>query len=134
MIKEDTDPSKLVTTGILSVSPDGGANDEEFPTPGVEYDFFIRVVNDGDLPSGPFFVQFTLSSDADPPKELKLPMQLNSAHDAGLDSGASVGAVVHFGTFPNEFTLYRLKACIFSSSAPEQPIHCGETEFTVNRR
>jgi hypothetical protein len=133
MSNEKTDASKLVTTGPISVSPDGGTSDEPFPKPNVEYDFCVNVANAGDLPSGPFFVLFTLSGDADPPPELNLPIELSCAQDDGLDSGASVQAVVHFGTFPNVFALYHLNACIFSSSAPEQKINCaGQFDITVN--
>ena len=122
-----TDDSKLVTTDTVYVSPDGGTTDEAFPKPNVEYDFCVDVTNTGQLPSGPFFVQFTLSGDQDPPKELDF------AQDAGLDVGASVKAVVHFGTFPNQFASYHLEACIYSSSAPEKPINCaGSFDITVN--
>jgi hypothetical protein len=122
-----TDDSKLVTTDTVYVSPDGGTTDEAFPKPNVEYDFCVDVTNAGELPSGPFFVQFTLSGDQDPPKELDF------AQDAGLDAGASVKAVVHFGTFPNQFASYHLEACIYSSSAPEKPINCaGSFDITVN--
>ena len=122
-----TDDSKLVTTDTVYVSPDGGTTDEAFPKPNVEYDFCVDVTNAGELPSGPFFVQFTLSGDQDPPKELDF------AQDAGLDAGASVKAVVHFGTFPNQFASYHLEACIYSNSAPEKPINCaGSFDITVN--
>lgn len=122
-----TDDSKLVTTDTVYVSPDGGTTDEAFPKPNVEYDFCVDVTNAGQLPSGPFFVQFTLSGDQDPPKDLDF------AQDAGLDAGASVKAVVHFGQFPNQFASYHLEACIYSSSAPEKPINCaGSFDITVN--
>ena len=58
-----TDDSKLVTTDTVYVSPDDGTTDEAFPKPNVEYDFCVDVTNAGELPSGPFFVQFTLSGD-----------------------------------------------------------------------
>ena len=122
-----TDDSKLVTTDTAYVSPDGGTTDEAFPKPNVEYDFCVDVTNAGQLPSGPFFVQFTLSGDQDPPKDLDF------AQDAGLDAGAKVKAVVHFGTFPNQFASYHLEACIYSSSAPEKPINCaGSFDITIN--
>jgi hypothetical protein len=122
-----TDDSKLVTTDTVYVSPDGGTTDEAFPKPNVEYDFCVDVTNAGQLPSGPFFVQFTLSGDQDPPKDLDF------AQDAGLDAGAKVKAVVHFGTFPNQFGSYHLEACIYSSSAPEKAINCaGSFDITVN--
>lgn len=122
-----TDDSKLVTTDTVYVSPDGGTTNEAFPKPNVEYDFCVDVTNSGQLPSGAFFVQFTLSGDQDPPKDLDF------AQDAGLDAGASVKAVVHFGTFPNKFATYHLEACIYSSSAPEKPINCaGSFDITIN--
>src|SRR5215831_4247343 len=122
-----TDNSKLVTTDTVYVSPDGGTTDEPFPKPNVEYDFCVDVTNSGDLPSGSFFVRFTLSGDQDPPKDLDF------TQDAGLDAGASVKAVVHFGSFPNQFATYHLEACIYSTSAPEKPINCaGSFDITVN--
>jgi len=109
-----TDDSKLVTADTVYVSPDGGTTDEAFPKPNVEYDFCVDVANAGELPSGSFFIRFNLSDD-------------------GLDAGASVKAVVHFGTFPNKFTTYHLEACIYSSSAPEKPINCaGSFDITIN--
>jgi len=122
-----TDDSKLVTTDTVYVSPDGGTTDEAFPKPNVEYDFCVDVANAGELPSGSFFVRFTLSGDQDPPKDLDF------TQDAGLDAGAPVKAVVHFGTFPNKFATYHLEACIYSSSAPENPINCaGSFDITIN--
>jgi len=124
---DKTDNSKLVTTDTVYVSPDGGTTDEPFPKPNVEYDFCVDVTNGGQVSSGPFFVQFELSGDQDPPKNLDF------AQDAGLDAGASVKAVVHFGTFPNTFASYHLEACIYSPSAPEKPINCaGSFDITVN--
>ena len=122
-----TDDSKLVTTDTVYVSPDGGTTDEAFPKPNVEYDFCVDVTNAGELPSGSVFVRFTLSGDQDPPKDLDF------TQDDGLDAGASVKAVVHFGTFPNKFATYHLEACIYSSSAPENPINCaGSFDITIN--
>jgi hypothetical protein len=122
-----TDDSKLVTTDTVYVSPDGGTTDEAFPKPNVEYDFCVDVANAGKLPSGSFFVRFNLSGDQDPP------LDLDFKQDAGLDAGATVKAVVHFGTFPNKFATYHLEACIYSSSAPEKPINCaGSFDFTIN--
>ena len=124
---DKTDNSKLVTTDTVYVSPDGGTTDEAFPKPNVEYDFCVDVTNGGQVSSGPFFVQFELSGDQDPPKDLDF------AQDAGLDAGASVKAVVHFGTFPNKFASYHLEACIYSPSAPEKPINCaGSFDITIN--
>jgi hypothetical protein len=122
-----TDDSKLVTTDTVYVSPDGGTTDEAFPKPNVEYDFCVDVANAGKLPSGSFFVRFNLSGDQDPP------LDLDFKQDAGLDAGATVKAVVHFGTFPNKFATYHLEACIYSSSAPEKPINCaGSFDITIN--
>jgi hypothetical protein len=122
-----TDDSKLVTTDTVYVSPDGGTTDEAFPKPKVEYDFCVDVANAGKLPSGSFFVRFNFSGDQDPP------LDLDFKQDAGLDAGATVKAVVHFGTFPNKFATYHLEACIYSSSAPEKPINCaGSFDFTIN--
>ena len=122
-----TDDSKLVTTDTVYVSPDGGTTDEAFPKPNVEYDFCVDVANAGKLPSGSFFVRFNLSGDQDPP------LDLDFKQDAGLDAGATVKAVVHFGTFPNQFASYHLEACIYSSSAPEKAINCaGSFDFTIN--
>jgi len=98
-----TDDSKLVTTDTVYVSPDGGTTDEAF------------------------FVRFNLSGDQDPP------LDLDFKQDDGLDAGATVKAVVHFGTFPNKFATYHLEACIYSSSAPEKPINCaGSFDITIN--
>jgi hypothetical protein len=122
-----TDESKLITTDTVYVSPDGGTTDEAFPKPNVEYDFCVDVTNAGEIPSGSVFVRFTLSGDQDPPKDLDF------TQDDGLDAGASVKAVVHFGTFPNKFATYHLEACIYSSSAPENPINCaGSFDITIN--
>jgi hypothetical protein len=122
-----TDDSKLVTTDTVYVSPDGGTTDEAFPKPNVEYDFCVNVANAGKLPRGSFFVHFDLSGDQDPP------LDLDFKQDAGLDAGATVKAVVHFGAFPNQFASYHLEACIYSSSAPEKPINCaGSFDITVN--
>jgi len=122
-----TDDSKLVTTDTVYVSPDGGTTNEPFPKPNVEYDFCVEVTNAGQLPSGPFFVRFTLSGDQDPP------LDLDFKQDDGLDAGASVKAVVHFGKFPSQFATYHLEACIYSSSAPEKPINCaGSFDITID--
>src|SRR6266700_6153105 len=122
-----TDDSKLVTTDTVYVSPDDGTTDEAFPKPNVEYNFCVDVTNAGELPSGSFFVRFTLSGDQDPPKDLDF------TQDDGLDAGASVKAVVNFGTFPNQFATYHLEACIYSSSAPEKPINCaGSFDIAIN--
>ena len=112
-----TDNTKLVATDTVYVSPDGGTTNEPFPQPNVEYDFCVDVANAGQDASGPFFVMFTLSGDQN--------KELSFGQDAGLDAGASVRAVVHFGAFPNEFKSYQLDACIYSPSAPETPINCA---------
>lgn len=122
-----TDNTQLTTTDTVYVSPDGGTTNEAFPKQGVEYDFCVDVTNTGKLPSGPFYVHFTLSGDQNPPFEQDF------KQDAGLDAGQSVKAVVHFGSFPNEFKDYLLEACIYSSSAPDKPINCAGTfDFPVN--
>ena len=122
-----TDNTKLVTTDTVYVSPDGGTTNEPFPAQGVEYDFCVDVLNGGNQSSGPFYVRFTLSGDQDPP------FQEDFQQEAGLDAGSSVKAVVHFGTFPNEFKSYFLEACIYSPSAPDKPINCAGTfDFAVN--
>jgi hypothetical protein len=121
------DDSQLVTTGTISIIPDGGTIDEAFPKPDVEYDFCVNVANPGKLPTGAFFVRFNLSGDQDPP------LDLDFQQEAGLDAGANVLAVVHFGKFPNQFATYELTACIYSASAPEKPINCAGTfDFSVN--
>ena len=107
------------------VSPDGGTTDEPFPQPDTQYDFCANFVNKGKLKSGPCFVKFSLIGDQT--WDATFPL------DDGLDAGASVLAVVHFGAFPNEFLSYNLSACIFSTSAPDKPIGCaGEFGFAVN--
>ncbi len=122
-----TDNTRLTATDTVYVSPDGGTTDEAFPQQGVEYDFCVDVANPGSDPSGEFYVHFSLSGDQDPPFEQDF------TQDAGLDPGQSVKAVVHFGSFPNEFKDYYLEACIYSPSAPETPISCaGSFEFSVN--
>jgi hypothetical protein len=125
--KSQTDNSKLVASDTVYVSPDGGTTNEAFPKQGVEYDFCVDVANTGNLPSGPFYVRFTLSGDQNPPFEQDF------QQEAGLDAGSSVKAVVHFGSFPNEFKDYFLEACIYSPSAPDKPINCAGTfDFSVN--
>jgi hypothetical protein len=124
---QKTDNTKLVAGPTVYVSPDGGTTDEPFPKPNVEYDFCVDVANTGTLPSGPFYVHFSLSGDQDPPFEQDF------QQEAGLDAGHSVKAVVHFGSFPNEFKSYFLEACVYSASAPDVPINCaGSFEFAVN--
>jgi len=124
-----TDNTQLKTPEKIPVyvSPDGGTTNESFPKQGVEYDFCVDVTNTGKLPSGPFYVHFTLSGDQNPPFEQDF------KQDAGLDAGQSVKAVVHFGSFPNEFKDYLLEACIYSPSAPDTPINCAGTfDFPVS--
>ncbi|HXS54654.1 MAG TPA: hypothetical protein VN726_00940 [Hanamia sp.] len=122
-----TDNKKLVAGPTVYVSPDGGTTNEAFPKQGVEYDFCVDVVNNGTLSSGGFYVHFTLSGDQNPPFEQDF------KQDDGLDAGHSVKAVVHFGSFPNEFKDYLLEACVFSPSAPDTPINCaGNFDFPVN--
>jgi len=124
---DKTDNTQLATTDTVFVSPDGGTTNEPFPKPDVEYDFCVPVANAGKLPSGPFYVRFTLSGDQDPAVDLDFPQ------DDGLDAEATVQAVVHFGKFPNQFLSYHLSACIYSPSAPDKPINCAGTfDFAVN--
>jgi len=124
---KDTDNTKLVAVDTVYVSPDGGTTDESFPKQGVDYDFCVDVTNTGNKGSGAFYVRFTLSGDQDPP------WSEDFQQDDGLDAGHSVKAVVHFGSFPNEFKSYYLEACIYSPSAPDTPINCAGTfEFAVN--
>ncbi len=80
--KAKTDDSKLVTTDTVYVSPDGGTTDEPFPKPNVEYDFCVDVANAGELPSGSFFVRFTLSGDQDPPLDSE--KSINCAGSFGI--------------------------------------------------
>lgn len=122
-----TDNTKLVAGPTVYVSPDGGTTNEAFPKQGVEYDFCVDVVNNSTLSSGAFYVHFTLSGDQNPPFEQDF------KQDDGLDAGHSVKAVVHFGSFPNEFKDYLLEACVFSPSAPDTSINCaGNFDFPVN--
>ena len=122
-----TDHRAMAEALRARVGADGGETDEAFPKPNVEYDFCVDVTNAGDLPSGSFFVRFNLSGDQDPS------LDFDFQQDDGLDAGASVKAVVHFGEFPNQFATYHLTACIFSSSAPEKPINCaGSFDITIN--
>ncbi|MDQ2718573.1 MAG: hypothetical protein M3Z26_02245 [Bacteroidota bacterium] len=122
-----TDNTKLKATDTVYVSPDGGTTNESFPKQGVEYDFCVDVTNSGNLTSGAFYVHFTLSGDQNPPFEQDFKL------DEGLDAGHSVKAIVHFGSFPNEFKDYLLEACIYSPSAPDTPIDCAGTfDFAVN--
>lgn len=122
-----TDNTKLVATDTVYVSADDGTTNEAFPQQGVDYNFCVDVANTGTMPSGAFYVHFSLSGDEDPPFEQDF------AQDAGLDAGQNVKAVVHFGTFPNEFKDYFLEACIYSPSAPDAPISCAGTfDFSVN--
>ena len=121
---DPTDDSGLGSTDTVHVGTDG-TTDEAFPKPDTEYDFYAKFFNAGKLPSGPCFVRFTLSGDMDWQKDFDL--------DDGLKSGASVMALVHFGSFPNQYGVYKLTACIYSKSAPDKPISCaGPFEFPVN--
>ncbi len=122
-----TDDSKLVTEQTVWVSPDGGYTNEAFPKPNVDYSFICEIANVGDLPTGPFFVHFTLTDDQN--QEQALDFQ----QDAGLDPSATVQANVHYGMFPNQATSYHLKACVYSNSAPDRSIYCaGQFDFLVN--
>lgn len=127
---KQTDNSQLVLTPNdypVYVSPDGGTTNEPFPEAEVEYDFCTNVFNSGELPFGPFLVKFIISGDDGSEKEFTF------EQEAGLDPQASVQAVVHYGSFPNEFIDYTLTACVYSPSAPETPINnCGSFDFAIN--
>lgn len=116
-----TDNTKLVTGPTVYVSPDGGTTDESFPKPGVEYDFCIDVTNGGQLPSGEFFVRFSLDDGNGNIQTFDVQQQ------AGLDAGQSVKAVSHFGAFGDQDIDYKLSACVYSPSAPDKPIVCAGT-------
>jgi hypothetical protein len=118
-----TDSTKLVTTDTVYVSTDGGTTDEAFPKPGVEYDFCVEVSNASELPSGSFYVRFTLDNGTGGSGN----QTFDFKQDAGLDAGQSVKAVVHFGKFSDDDVDYTLSACIYSPSAPESPINCAGT-------
>jgi hypothetical protein len=119
--KEKTDNSKLRTTknDSVYVSPDGGTTNEPFPVPGVEYDFCIDIFNTADLPSGEFYVRFTLDDGNGNVQDFDF------SQDAGLDASQSVKATVHYGQFADEDIDYTLSACIYSPSAPDTPIDCA---------
>jgi hypothetical protein len=118
-----TDNTKLVTTDTVYVSTDGGTTDEAFPEPGIEYDFCVDVTNNSDLSSGEFYVRFTLDNGSGGSGN----QTFDFKQDAGLDTGQTVKAVVHFGQFTNDDVDYTLSACIYSPSAPEKPINCAGT-------
>jgi hypothetical protein len=124
---EARDNSGLVAPGPLSVSPDGGATDEAFPKPGVEYDFCLTVNNIGKSQTEAFFVRFNLSGDQDPPLDLDFTV------DDGLDAGGTVQAVVHFGTFPNKFGVYNLSGTVYLKADPGTPLRPSVTyDITIN--
>ena len=127
--KPKTDSSKLFLyppDNKVYISQDGGKTVENFHQPNVEYDFCANVGNKSDLPSGAFFVLFKIEGDDGSSKEISF------GQDAGLDSNATVLANVHYGSFPNQFTHYTLSACIYSSSAPENAIDCGQAGIVIN--
>src|SRR5258708_40006489 len=99
-----TDNTKLVTGPTVYVSPDGGTTDEPFPKPGVEYDFCIDVTNAGQLPSGEFYVRFSLDGGDGNIQTFDFQQK------AGLDAGDSVKAVTHFGSFADQDINYTLSA------------------------
>jgi hypothetical protein len=122
-----TDDSKLAATDTVYVSPNGGTTDEAFPKPNVDYDFCVDANNAAELSSGAFFVRFNLSGGQDPP------LDRDFTQDDGLDAGATVKAVVHFGMFPNKFVDYHLEACLYSKSTPQKAINCaGSFDIAVN--
>jgi hypothetical protein len=116
-----TDNTKLVTGPTVYVSPDGGTTNEPFPKPAVEYDFCINVTNAGQMPSGEFYVRFSLdggNGNVQP---------FDFQQTAGLDAGQSVNATAHFGSFADEDIDYTLSACVYSPSAPDTAISCAGT-------
>ena len=124
-----TDSSKLMLyppDNKVYVSRDGGKTVEFNHQPDVEYDFCANVGNKSDLPSGAFFVLFKVEGDEGSSKEISF------GQDSGLDPGATVLANVHYGSFPNQFIHYTLSACIYSSSAPESAINCGQAGIVIN--
>ena len=123
------DNSKLVISGPISISPDGGETDEAFPKPNVPYDFVAYVVNTGAQKSDSFFVKFKFDPESANPNP---DAELTFKQDAGLDSNADVQAVVHFGSFPNTFNTYDLEACVYAASAPDDPINCTSYGITIN--
>ena len=123
-----TDSTKL-TIAALYISPDGGDTNEEYPQPGVEYDFVANVVNTGTENTGSFFVKFQFNPESENPNP---GADLTVTQEDGLDPRASMRAVSHFGAFPNEHNTYHLEACIYDASAPETPITCTSFDFFVN--
>jgi hypothetical protein len=116
-----TDHTKLVAGPTVYVSPDGGTTNEPFPKPSVEYDFCIGVSNAGQLPSGEFYVRFTLDGGNGNIQPFDFQQK------AGLDAGQSVNAVAHFGSFADADIDYTLSACVYSPSAPDTAISCAGT-------
>jgi hypothetical protein len=119
-----TDNTGLYCNDTVHVSKDGEVDEGGDLLPGVEYVFFAIFENRGKHPSGPCFVRFTLSEDMDWHGDFDL--------DDGLEAGATVKAIVSFGTFPNKFASYHLSACIYAKAAPEKALACaGEYEMVV---
>jgi hypothetical protein len=116
-----TDNTKLVTGPTVYVSPDGGTTDEPFPKPGVEYDFCIDVTNAGQMPSGEFYVRFSLDGGSGNIQTFDFQQQ------AGLDAGHCVKASAHLGSFADQDIDYTLSACVYSPSAPDTAISCAGT-------
>lgn len=96
---------------------------------GVDYDFCSYVGNSAAVASGPFLVKFSLSND-----DTGAVADYIFKQDAGLDPSAEVQAVVHYDkTLPNDNTNFSLIACIYSPSAPENPIGgCVTFGFSPN--
>ncbi|MBV8281320.1 MAG: hypothetical protein JO347_04565 [Candidatus Eremiobacteraeota bacterium] len=116
-----TDNTKLVTGPTVYVSPDGGTTNEPFPKPGVEYDFCIGVTNTGQMPSGEFYVRFSLDDGNGNVQTFDF------RQEAGLDAGHGVNAVVHYGSLADEDINYTLSACVYLPSAPDTAISCAGT-------
>jgi hypothetical protein len=129
---DQTDPSKLAAPDLAFVSPDGGSTAEGSPQPGAEYDFCLKIVNVGELPSGPFFVLFKLTQIASGEGMDWPPVRVDQ--DAGLDPKTSVVAVVHFGQFPNIDASYSLSAFVFSTSTNTQVTKADDFVFHVDAK
>ena len=118
-----TDNTKLVfadTQYPVYVSPAGGDDhlNEAFPKSNTDYDFCANIGNGSTLPSGAFFVKFTVSNDSDDTVD-----EYTFKQDSGLDPAASVLAVVHYDKkFPTDFIRFDLEANIYASSAPEKAL------------
>jgi hypothetical protein len=116
-----SDSSGLRATDPVTLSSDGGKTGDGTPKSGINYDLYVHVFNAGKLPSGPFIVRFENHGDESWEGEFE---------HKGLDSGAKVKALVNFGEL--QAGEYRMAACIYAKSAPDDPIDCaGEFGFSI---